>query len=156
MPSFPWRKISFPTLCVLRVTQYLKVISWSSFFSCNFPWGCERREMTHTHSKRQTNIQTSVPSCFLHRRDPVNLGMSGKFLDPWVWTCIMDFGGNIYIFLLVGPKAMRPSNCLKIHPIAVLLLLSVLTLLHPLGFLRQSWGLQLLAGGRLAVQCHLD
>ena len=49
-----------------------------------------------------------------------------------------------------------PSNCLKIHSIAVFLLLPELALLHPLGFLKQAGGSQLLAVGSFAVECHLD
>lgn len=64
---------------------------------------------TYTHRERQTNIQTSVPSCFLCERDPVSLGLSGKFLDsagtrpecePGYWALVAKFP-----FFLVGPKA---------------------------------------------------
>ena len=49
-----------------------------------------------------------------------------------------------------------PCNCLKIHPIAVFLLLLELALLHPLGFLKQVAGSQFLTLGPFAVECHLD
>ena len=80
MPFIHWRNIAFPAFCVLRVTHCLKMLAWRSFFSNNFPWLCHHREGTHTHREKQTNIQTSVPSSFLCRRDPVILGLSGKFL----------------------------------------------------------------------------
>ena len=34
-------------------------------------------------------------------------------------TWIPGLGGKIHIFLSEGPKLVRPSNCLKILPIAV-------------------------------------
>ena len=81
MPFFHWRNIAFPAFCFLRVTHCLKMFAWKSFFSNNFPWLCYHREGPHTHKEKQTNIQTSVPSSFLCRRDPMILVLSGKFLD---------------------------------------------------------------------------
>ena len=46
---------------------------------------------------------------------------------------------------------VQPSNCLIIHPIAVFLLRTVLALLHPLGFLKQTSGPQLFFTGPIAV-----
>ena len=40
------------------------------------------REGSHTPRESQSNLQTSVPSCFLCRREQVSLGLSGTFLDP--------------------------------------------------------------------------
>ena len=75
MPFTHWRNIAFPAFCFLRVTQCLKM------FGNNFPWLCHHREEPHTHKEKQTNIQTSVPSSFLCRRDPMILVLSEKFLD---------------------------------------------------------------------------
>ena len=43
------------------------------------------------------------------------------------------------------------SKCLKIHPIAVFLLLTVLTLLHTFGFLKQVGGSQIPSVGLFEV-----
>ena len=40
------------------------------------------REGSHTPMESQSNLQTSVPSRFLCRREQVSLGLSGTFLDP--------------------------------------------------------------------------
>ena len=48
-------------------------------------------------------------------------------------------------FCLSGPSSWWPSNCMKIHPIAVFLLLTALALVHPLGFLKEACDTQLLA-----------
>ena len=56
----------------------------------------------------------------------------------------------------LGALTVWPSNCLKIHPLAVFLLLNMLDLLHSLGFLKQAGSSQLLALGSFAVECHLD
>ena len=45
---------------------------------------------------------------------------------------------------------------MKIHPVAVFLLLTVLDLVHPLGFLKEAGGMQLLAVGPFAMECHLN
>ena len=45
---------------------------------------------------------------------------------------------KIHIFLLFGPKKVPPSDSLKIYPIAAFLLLKVLALDFPLGFLKQD------------------
>ena len=45
---------------------------------------------------------------------------------------------------------------MKIHPIALFLLLTVLALVHPLGFLNEACDTQLLAMGSFAVECHLN
>ena len=84
----------------------------------------------------------SALSHFLCRRDSVNIGLSGNFLETvgthhqcqhgyWIW--VLKFA-----FFLVGPKVVWPSNCLKIHPVAIFLLLTALASLHPLGFLKPS------------------
>ena len=57
---------------------------------------------------------------------------------------------------MVGPKAGWPHNCLKMHPIAVFSVLTALNLLHPLAFLNQVGGSQLLTAGSFAVECHLN
>ena len=51
---------------------------------------------------------------------------------------------------------MQPSNCLKIHPVAVFFLLMELDLTHSLGFLKQAGGSQLLTSGPFAMECYLD
>ena len=81
MPFIPLRNIGFPAFCVLRVTHSLKTLTCRSFFSSNFLWRCEGREGSHTHRERQNNINTSVPSHYFCRRDPLTLGLSGKFVD---------------------------------------------------------------------------
>ena len=58
-------------------------------------------------------------------------------------------------FNLVGPKKMWPRNCLKLHPIAVFLLLTERALFHTLVLLRQAGGSQWLAAGPFPVECHL-
>ena len=64
---------------------------------------------------------------------------------------IPGVGGKICIFFSGAPNAVQPSNCLKIHPIAVFFLVTELALVHPLGFLKQVGGSQLLALGPFAV-----
>ena len=65
----------------------------------------------------------------------MSLGLSGKFVDmagthpecePGSRTSVAKFS-----FLSVGPKTVQPSNCLKIQPIAIFLLLTVIVLVHP-------------------------
>ena len=52
-----------------------------------------REEGSHTHRESQSDIQTSVPSRFLCRRDLVRLGLSGTFLDPMGTLCVkLDTG----------------------------------------------------------------
>ena len=81
----------------------------------------------------------------------------GSYRDtPCVSSWIPVLGGKIHIFLSGSPNVVWPSNCLKIHPIAVFFLLTGLALLPPLGFLRQGGGLQLLPGGPFEVQGALD
>ena len=74
----------------------------------------------------------------------MNVGLSGNFLETagthhechyGYWTLVLKFS-----FFSVGPKPVQPSNCLKINPIAIFLLLTALALLHPLGFLKPSVG----------------
>ena len=74
----------------------------------------------------------------------MNVGLSGNFLETagthhechhGHWTLVLKF-----LFFSVGPKVVQPSNCLKINPIAIFLLLTALALLHPLGFLKPSVG----------------
>ena len=74
----------------------------------------------------------------------MNVGLSGNFLETagthhechhGHWTLVLKF-----LFFSVGPKAVQPSNCLKINPIAIFLLLTALALLHPLGFLKPLVG----------------
>ena len=71
-------------------------------------------------------------------------------------TWISEFYTKICIFLLMAHKVVWPGNCLKIHTIAVFSLLTGLGLLHPLAFLKQVGGWQLLAAGPFAVECHLN
>lgn len=71
-------------------------------------------------------------------------------------TWILDLDGKFRIFLSVGLKVVQPSNCLKVHPVAVFSLLIALTLLQPLRFLKQAGGSQLLAAGPFAVEYHFD
>ena len=71
-------------------------------------------------------------------------------------TWISDLDGKFHIFLSVGLKVVQPSNCLKVHPVAVFSLLITLTLLQPLRFLKQEGGSQLLAAGPFAVEYHFD
>ena len=82
------------------------------------------------------------------------LGFCGD--TPWVWTWILDLGGKIPSFLLVGPKAVWPSNCLKNHPIAVFLLLTGLDLVYPSEFLKDVGRSQPLDMGPFAVESHFD
>ena len=148
MSSLRQRVIAFPAFCVLRITSCLKTLACRSSYRSNFPWWCTCREGPHTHRERQTNIQASIPSCFLcseMQRTKVCLTHS------WIlWGHrILGLGGKIRIFLSRGPNAVQPSNCLKIHPVAVFFLLTELALLHPLGFLKQVGSSKLLAWGPL-------
>ena len=58
-------------------------------------------------------------------------------------------------FLSVGPKKVLPSSYLKIHPIAVYLLVTAISLVKPLGFLKQAAGLQFLGAGSFPVERQL-
>ena len=143
IPFLPQMKIAFPTFCVLRVSQCLKALAWRSFLSRSFPWDWDLRESPYTHRERKTNIQMSVPSWFLCRRGLVRLGLYGKFLEP-VGThpeCEPGYrtfrNGKIPIFLFMDAKEGRFSNCLKIHPFAVFLLLTALALSSLWNFLRK-------------------
>ena len=54
----------------------------------------------------------------------------GSYRDtPCVSSWIPVLGGKIHIFLSGSPNVVWPSNCLKIHPIAVFFLLTGLALL---------------------------
>ena len=70
------------------------------------------------------NIKMSVPSSFLCRKDPVILGLSGKFLgthtecEPGYWTLLAKLAFS------VGSKRVHASSCLIIHPINVFLLMT--------------------------------
>ena len=81
MPFLPQRNLSFPAFCILRVMHCLNTLACWSLFSGNFPWGFDHREAPHNHREGQTNTQKFVQSCFLFRRDPVSLGLSGNFLE---------------------------------------------------------------------------
>ena len=52
-------------------------------------------------------------------------------LDTGLW-------GQNSRFYSVGPKKMWPRNCLKLHPVAVFLFLTVRALINPLGILKQA------------------
>ena len=104
----------------------------------------------------------SDPSCFLFRRDPVCLVPIGTFLVgaetlSKLVSVKLDTGlwGQNSRFYSVGPKKMWPRNCLKLHQIAVFLLLTERALFHPLVLLRQAGGSQWLAAGPFPVECHL-
>ena len=90
----------------------------------------------------------------------MSLGLSGVILHPTVTHYVCEPGywtyGAKFTFFSLGALTVWPSNCLKIHLIAVFLLLNMLDLLHPLGFLKQVGSSQLLALGSFAVECHLD
>ena len=101
----------------------------------------------------QSNIQMSVPSRFLCRRDLVRSvwNILGSCRDTnCVSTWILYLRGKICVFLSGGPKAVWPSNCLKIHPVADVLLLTELSFLHPLVILKQAGRSQHLVMGTLA------
>ena len=154
------KESGFPSILCAERNTLLEGLAWSSFFSPNFPWGWDCREGPHTHRERQTNIQTSVPSHFFCRRDLASLGQPG---NSWILrghtlsvTWIPDLGGKTCNFISVSPQTVRPSNCLKMHSIAVFLLLTALALLHTLGFLKQAGGSQIPAVGPFAVKLHLD
>ena len=160
LPFLAPRKIASRAACGLRVTHGWKALAWRSFVSGNSPWALvPREEGSHTHRESQSDIQTSVPSRFLYRRDRVRLGLSGTFLDPMGTLCVkLDTGpgGKIRIFLLGSPNEVWPSTCLKIHPIALFFLLTELALLSPFGFLKQGGGPQLLAWGQFEEQGNLE
>lgn len=65
----------------------------------------------------------------------MSVSLSGKFLDPLGTHPVCEPGyqneGAQFIFLSVGLKAMWPNNSLKIHPIALFMILRELDLLHP-------------------------
>ena len=85
------------------------------------------------------NIKMSVPSSFLCRKDPVILGLSGKFLgthtecEPGYWTLLAKLAFS------VGPKRVHASSCLIIHPINVFLLMTSIGLVKPFRFLTSRW-----------------
>lgn len=153
---------SFPSILCAERNTLLEGLAWSSFFSPNFPWAWDYMEGPHTHRKRQTNIQTSVTSHFLCRRerssgprfDWIILGSCGNTL--WVWTWIPNLGGKIPIFFSVGPKVVRLNYCLKIHPIAVFSVMTALDLLQPFAFVKEASSMQLLTAGPFEVDCDLD
>ena len=78
LPCLPWRNTPLPAYCVLSDTHCMNPLVCRSFFTRNFCWVWDSSEDSNTHRERHTNIQTSVPSHFLSRRDPVSLGLSGK------------------------------------------------------------------------------
>ena len=156
MPFLPQRNLSFPAFCILRVTHCLNMLAYWSLFSGNFPWGSDHSEEPHNHREGQTNTQKFVQSRFLFRKDPVSLGLSGNFLEnegthpecePGYQILVAKFtffsqwtlkkGGlataweSILHLILVK----RPRSDLRIHPVAVFLLLTALALLHPFLFL---------------------
>ena len=69
-----------------------------------------------------------------------------------MWTRIPDLVGKTRTFLSVSLQTMWLTKCLKIHPIAVFLLLTVLALLHTLGFLKQAGSSQIPTAGLFEVK----
>ena len=51
--------------------------------------------------------------------------------------------------------ALKVCNCLKIHPIALFSLLTVLGLVYPLGFLKEEGGLLLVTTGHVKCQWNV-
>ena len=85
------------------------------------------------------------------------LSLPGKFLDT-AGTQNLDAGPcwlNQH-YLSLGPKTVRLSSCLKIHPITVFLLTIAIALVKPLGFLKLAGGLQLLAARSFPLECQLN
>ena len=160
MPFLPRRKIAFSIFCVLRVTDCLETLVWRSFFKASSP-----EAVTVGRSYTLTGkVKASSKGLFHHVfsigeiSEPRSIWsyLASYGYTPCVWTWLLDLWGKICIFLSGGPNTVWPSNCLKIHPIAVFLLLNMLDLLHSLGFLKQAGSSQLLALGSFAVECHLD
>ena len=87
------------------------------------------------------------------------LDLSGKSLDTVGTHLECETGywtvGKICLFLSAGPKMMWLNNCLKVHSIAVFLIVTVIALVNPFGFLKQAGGLQLLATGPIPGECQL-
>ena len=92
---------SYPCiLCAESHKHSLEVLAWISFFSRNFSWGFDRREdPTLTGEGKPTSKHLILP-CFLCRRDPVNVGLSGNFLETagtyhecqhGYWTLVLKF-----------------------------------------------------------------
>ena len=75
---------------------------------------------------------------------------------PCAPNWILGLGAKIRIFLPRSLNMGMPSNCLKMHPIAVFFLLTERALLPALGFLKPGGGPPLLAWGPLEVQRALD
>lgn len=123
MHFFSWRNITFQTFCVQRDTHGLNMLAWRSFFSSTFPWWCDHGDATlPIHRERQVSIQTSVPSHFLSRIDPLRLVLSGNFVDtawrhPESGHGYRILGAKITFFLLIWENATalqllgNPSNC---------------------------------------------
>ena len=70
-----------------------------------------------------------------------------------IW--ITDIGDKIRIFLSVGHSRLGLSSCLKISPTAVFPLMTAISLVKTLGFLKQAGGLQQLAAASFPDECHL-
>ena len=104
-------------------------------------------------------MQTFVLSSFLYRRDPVCLSIFAKLLDNvgntlnvrldiWLWCKLLSF-------VSVHPEMIRPFDCMKIHLIAVVLLLTLRALVYLLDFLKQAGRSQLLSTDPFIVECLL-
>ena len=87
------------------------------------------------------------------------LDLSGKSLDTVGTHLECETGywtvGKICLFLSAGPKMMWLNNCLKVHPIAVFLIVTVIALVNPSRFLRQADRLQLLTTCPFPVEGQL-
>ena len=146
------RKVAFPAYSLLSDTHCLKALA-CIFLSLTIspePGTIEKvltlkgkgkpksKHMFHHISLEEKSSKTRFVWKILGCRGYTN----------WVSTWVLDLGDKVSVFFLVGPIAGRPSNCLKIHPIAVFSLLTALRLVHPLGFLKEAGGLQLITA------CH--
>ena len=104
-------------------------------------------------------MQTFILSSFLYRRDPVCLSIFAKLLDNMRNTLNVKLDTwpscKLCNFVSVCPKMVRPLDCMKIHPIAIILLLTLRALVHPLGFLKQGSRSQLLSTDPFIIECLL-
>lgn len=101
----------------------------------------------------------SDPPHFLCSRVPVCLDVFGKFLVSEGTYTECERGYQTLVansdFHSVGPKMVRHSNCLKLHPLAAFFTYVSKSFVHPLGLLEHADGSQRLAAGSFLIECHL-
>ena len=147
-------------LCILCVESHISLnrLAWRSFFSSNFPWW-----WSHRKAPTPTEKAKSPSTCPIHHIFSVaEFRCASMFLaNSWFLRehieCERGYQTLVANsdFHSVGPKMVRHSNCLKLHPLAAFFTYVSKSFVHPLGLLEHADGSQRLAAGSFLIECHL-